>query len=191
MLLLYFRQALSLLSRYPPPWPSRERKLNLCCIWLAKTLIFRDFAHFLKSGPGCQGFPARWRHGTCTIGKSVKNHWNKDPETLIWITWAKDILSQRGSRPTKWRMGAWAIWRPLVIGRRVLRTITGTSMHYISIIYQNTDLSSTCTPSYGFSWWRRCNPLKQTDNILYHKRREPKRIEQSWDIEEKPSQKYT
>ena len=44
--------------------------------------------------------------------------------------------------------------------------------------------------SYGFSGWSRCNPLKQTDNILYHKRREPKRIHASRDIQGKPSQKY-
>ena len=30
--------------------------------------------------------------------------------------------------------------------------------------------------SYGFSGWPRCNPMKQTDNILCHTRREPKRI---------------
>ena len=84
-------------------------------------------------------------------------------------------------------------WNPVAFTKTQQQSlaITGTSMHYISIIYQNTDLCCTCTPSYGFSWWRRCNPLKQTDNILYHTRREPKRIEQSWDIEEKPSQNYT
>ena len=39
-----------------------------------------------------------------------------------------------------------------------------------------TNLVSPKSLSYGFSGWSRCNPLKQTDNILYHKRREPKRI---------------
>ena len=33
--------------------------------------MFRDVAHFLKSGPVSQGFPSRYRHGVVTIGKSV------------------------------------------------------------------------------------------------------------------------
>ena len=40
--------------------------------FISRTLIFRDFAHFLKSGPVSQGFPSRYSYGTCTIGKSVK-----------------------------------------------------------------------------------------------------------------------
>ena len=86
---------------------------HLIVPWLILwTSIFRDFAHFLKSGPGCQGFPSRYRPGVDTIGKSVENHEDRLPETFIWWTWARDILGQRGSRPTKWRMGSWAIWGP-------------------------------------------------------------------------------
>ena len=43
----------------------------------------------------------------------------------------------------------------------------------------------------GFSRWSRCNPRMQTDNISCQARREPKRIDQSWDIQEIPSPKYT
>ena len=45
--------------------------------------------------------------------------------------------------------------------------------------------------AYGFFWWPRCNQMKQTDNILDHTRREPKRINESWDIDEKPTKFYT
>ena len=33
------------------------------------------------------------------------------------------MVDQRGSGNAEWRMGPWAIWRPLVTWRRVLRTI--------------------------------------------------------------------
>ena len=52
-------------------------------------------------------------------------------------------------------------------------------------------LESIQSFSYWFSWWPRYNPMKQTDNISYHKRREPKRTYKSWDIDEKPSRNYT
>ena len=53
------------------------------------------------------------------------------------------------------------------------------------------DLVLTQSFSYGFSGWPRCNPQMQIDNISRHTRCEPKRINESWDIEEKPSQIYT
>ena len=43
---------------------------------------------------------------------------------------------------------------------------------------------------YGFSGWPRCNPMKQTDEFLYHKRREPKRTHISRDMDDQPSQNY-
>ena len=49
------------------------RRHHLSDPWLMlRTSIFRDFEHFLKSGPMFQYFPSRYRHGTCTIGKSIK-----------------------------------------------------------------------------------------------------------------------
>ena len=66
---------------------------------------FHDFAHFLKSGQMFQYFPSRYRPGVDTIGKSVEKNWDKEPETLIWWTWARDIMGQRGSRLTDRRMG--------------------------------------------------------------------------------------
>ena len=34
------------------------------------------------------------------------------------------MVDQRGSGNADWRMGSWAIWRPLVTWRRVLRSIS-------------------------------------------------------------------
>ena len=54
-----------------------------------------------------------------------------------------------------------------------------------------TDLAPPQSISYGFSGWSCCNPQMQTDNTLCHTRREAKRTDQSWDIDDKPSQIYT
>ena len=53
------------------------------------------------------------------------------------------------------------------------------------------DLDLLQSFAYGFSGWPRCNPMKHNDNILYHTRREPKRIYESGDIDENLINIYT
>ena len=69
--------------------------------------------------------------------------------------------------------------------------LTASDHEICHICIKHTDLGPPKSFSYGCSGWPRCNPLKQTDNILCHTRRGPKRIDQSWDIDENPSQNYT
>ena len=68
--------------------------------------------------------------------------------------------------------------------------LTASDHEICHICIKCTNLVAPKSFSYWFSGWPRCNPLKQTDNILCHTRRGPKRIDQSWDIDEKPSQTY-
>ena len=91
--------------------------------WLIlRTVIFLDFAHFLKSGPVLQGFPSRTSNALVTIGKNVNNHGDTHPRSFISWTWAKDVIGQRGSRSVGRRIGSQAIWWSPVTWRRLLRT---------------------------------------------------------------------
>ena len=69
--------------------------------------------------------------------------------------------------------------------------LTASDHEICHICIKCTILVSPKSFSYEFYRWPRCNPQKQTDNILCHTRRGPKRIYQSWNIDEKPSQIYT
>ena len=57
--------------------------------------------------------------------------------------------------------------------------LTASDHEICHICIKSTDLVPPKSFSYGFSRWPRCNPLKQTDNILCHTRRDPKRIYES------------
>ena len=81
--------------------------------------------------------------------------------------------------------------KPLGHGTSIWACLMSSEHEICQISIKWTDLVSPKSPSHWFSGWPRCNPLMQTDNISCHTRRGPKRIDQSWDIDEKPSQIYT
>ena len=87
--------------------------------------------------------------------------------------WFDNIARQRG---------------PLGPERSIWACLTSSEHEICQIPIKRTDLGASHALSYGFFGWPRCNPMKQTDNILCHTRREPKRIEKSCDIDDKPSQ---
>ena len=70
-----------------------------------------------------------------------------------------------------------SIWREL------------TASDHEILIFHNCvharDLVTTQSFSYGFSGWSRCNPQQQDKLLWSHKKPEPKRIDQSRDINEK------
>ena len=57
--------------------------------------------------------------------------------------------------------------------------LTASDHEICHICIKCTNLDLPKSFSYGFSGWPRCNPWKQTDNILCDKRRQLKRIDQS------------
>ena len=75
-----------------------------------------------------------------------------------------------------------SIWREL--------TASGDQTSLFLEKYENhdhaPDLGVAVTCSYGFSQTSRCNQTKPHTHISFHKQREPKRIQESRDINEKP-----
>ena len=65
--------------------------------------------------------------------------------------------------------------------------LTSSDHEICHICIKCTNLDPPKSFSYWFSGWPHCNPLMQTDNILCETRRGPKRIDQSWDIDDKPA----
>ena len=81
--------------------------------------------------------------------------------------------------------------RPLGPGTSIYHCLTSSEHEICQIPIKWTDLDTAQSFSYGFSKWPRCNPRMHNDNISCHTRRGPKRIDQSRDIDEKPSQMHT
>ena len=75
-----------------------------------------------------------------------------------------------------------SIWREL------------TASYHEILMFHNCvharDLVTTQSFSYGFSWWSRCNPQQQDNLFCSHTKREPKRTDQSRDIDEQPPHVY-
>ena len=88
---------------------------------ILRNLIFQHHEKWPKRA-GISRFPWTSEFLVRTIRKSIKNNVNWCRELIIWLTWARDIVSQRGVQSADWRTPPEPIWRPLVTWRRVLRT---------------------------------------------------------------------
>ena len=90
---------------------------------ILRTSISRDCRCLMLKMKLFEEIRSSGSNGVDTIGKSAENY--GDTCRVCFVSWIScgDIMDQRGSRNGWWRMGSWAIWRPLVTWRRMLRTI--------------------------------------------------------------------